>query len=172
MDLYFLRHGLAGHASQWEGDDWERPLTDEGRARLRREGETIARLEIAPEVLLSSPLRRALETAQTVAPYLADAPPIGVDKRLAPGFGLKQLAQILEAYAGSGSLMLVGHEPDFSTTIGRLIGGGKVVCKKGGLAWVEVPDPRAPKGSLVALIPPAMLAGLPASGPSPNAENE
>jgi phosphohistidine phosphatase len=167
MDLYFLRHGLAGHASQWKGDDWDRPLTEEGRARLRQEGETMARLELVPEVVLSSPLLRALETAQTVAPYLTKAPRVSVEKRLAPGFGPKQLAQILEAYAGSQSLMLVGHEPDFSETIGDLIGGGQVVCKKGGLAWVEVPDPRVLKGALIALIPPAMLAGLLSSADGP-----
>ena len=143
MDLYFLRHGLAGHGSQWEGDDWERPLTDEGRERLRQEGETLARLGLAPEFLVSSPLLRALETAQIVAPYLANAPKVNVDKRLEPGFSAKQLEQILEAYAGAKSLMLVGHEPDFSETIGQLIGGGRVVCKKGGLAWVELPEPHA-----------------------------
>jgi|BarGraNGADG00212_2_1021979.scaffolds.fasta_scaffold01575_7 phosphohistidine phosphatase len=167
MDLYFLRHGLAGHASQWKGDDWDRPLTEEGQARLRQEAATMARLELVPEVVLSSPLLRALETAQIVAPYLTNAPRVSVDKRLAPGFGPKQLAQILEAYAGSQSLMLVGHEPDFSQTIGHLIGGGQVVCKKGGLAWVEVPDLRALKGELIALIPPAMLAGRLSSANEP-----
>jgi phosphohistidine phosphatase len=168
MDLYFLRHGLAGHSSQWEGDDWERPLTEEGRARLRQEGETMARLELVPALVLSSPLLRALETAQIVAQYLTNAPRVSVDKRLAPGFGPEQLAQILEAYAGSPSLMLVGHEPDFSATIGHLIGEGRVVCKKGGLAWVELPDLRTLRGQLIALIPPTMLAGRlgPADGPA------
>jgi phosphohistidine phosphatase len=167
MDLYFLRHGLAGHASQWKGDDWHRPLTEEGQARLRQEAATMVRLGLVPEVVLSSPLLRALETAQIVAPYLTNTPRVSVDKRLAPGFGPKQLAQILEAYAGSQSLMLVGHEPDFSQTIGHLIGGGQVVCKKGGLAWVEVPDLRALKGELIALIPPAMLAGRLSSADEP-----
>src|SRR5450756_1558470 len=82
MDLYFLRHGLAGHASQWKGDDWDRPLTEEGQARLRQEAATMARLELVPEVVLSSPLLRALETAQIVAPYLTNAPRVSVEKRL------------------------------------------------------------------------------------------
>src|SRR5512133_1816503 len=159
MDLYFLRHGLAGHASQWEGDDWERPLTEEGRARMRQEGETLAKLGILPELVLTSPLLRAPETAEIVAPFLTNAPGVSVDKRLAPGFGAKQLEQVLEAYAGRQSLMLVGHEPDFSEMVGNLIGGGRVVCKKGGLAWVDLPDLHTLKGELIALIPPAMLAG-------------
>ncbi len=54
--------------------------------------------------------------------------------------------------------MLVGHEPDFSETIAELIGGGRVVCKKGGLARVDVADSSLDDGELVWLLPPKDLA--------------
>jgi phosphohistidine phosphatase len=54
--------------------------------------------------------------------------------------------------------MVVGHEPDFSDTISALIGGGRIVCKKGGLALVEIPDAQSRKGELVWLVPPKVLA--------------
>jgi phosphohistidine phosphatase len=53
--------------------------------------------------------------------------------------------------------MLVGHEPDFSMTIGHLIGGGRVVCKKGGVACVNVPDIQAMEGELEWLLPAGLL---------------
>ncbi len=163
MKVYFLRHGLAGHASQWQGDDWERPLTEEGQARMAQEAAGLARLGILPEVVVSSPLLRALQTAKIAATGLPGAPEVMIDRRLAPGFDARQLGKILADHAERGSLMLVGHEPDFSQTIGQAIGGGEVVCKKGGLAWIDVPDPPKAGGRLVALLTPGML-GASASG--------
>jgi phosphohistidine phosphatase SixA len=54
--------------------------------------------------------------------------------------------------------MVVGHEPDFSATIGALIGGGSIICRKGGLALVELPDAHSHKGELLWLVPPRILA--------------
>jgi phosphohistidine phosphatase SixA len=54
-------------------------------------------------------------------------------------------------------LMLVGHEPDFSETIGRVMGGGRLTMKKGALACIQVEDPASLKGTLVWLIPPRVL---------------
>jgi phosphohistidine phosphatase len=68
------------------------------------------------------------------------------------------LARVVRSHADAGALMLVGHEPDFSQTIGSLIGGGRVVCKKGGVACVNVPDIRAMEGDLEWLVPPGLLA--------------
>jgi phosphohistidine phosphatase len=158
MDLYFLRHGLAGKANEWQGDDWDRPLTEEGKARMARETVTMARLGLVPEVIVTSPLLRALETAGITAQGLPGRPEVVIDKQLVPGFGVKQLAKILARHVGRQSVMLVGHEPDFSRTIGALIGGGRVVCKKGGLIWLDLRDPTVMAGELVAVIPPRMLA--------------
>jgi len=157
MKLYFLRHGLAGQRSEWTGDDFERPLTDEGQARMAREAVTIAKLGLNLDLILTSPLVRAYQTAQSVAQHLSLLDKLITDERLAPGFSTEQLAPLLREHSNATALMLVGHEPDFSKVIGDLIGGGRVECKKGSLACVEVPDPVRLAGELLWLLPPKIL---------------
>jgi phosphohistidine phosphatase len=100
---------------------------------------------------------RAWQTAEIAARKLKMRDKLVKDERLLYGFGLDQLARILESYPKSRSLLLVGHEPDFSETIGRLIGGGRVVCKKGGLACVELRQAKTLKGELCWLVPPRLI---------------
>jgi phosphohistidine phosphatase SixA len=64
---------------------------------------------------------------------------------------------LLTDYAACSKLLLVGHEPDFSTVIGQLIGAGRIVCKKGGLARVDLKSPHELPGELVWLLPPRLL---------------
>ena len=158
MKLYFLRHGLAGQRGEWTGNDFDRPLTEGGKERMAREAATLAKLGLNLDLIITSPLIRAYQTAEIVAQRLNMAAKLIQDERLAPGFGAEQLAQILRAHSDVNTLMLVGHEPDFSETISHLIGGGRVVCKKGGLACVDMPDPALLTGDLVWLIPPSVLA--------------
>jgi phosphohistidine phosphatase len=159
MELYFLRHGVAGSRSEWEGDDDERPLTEDGKARMATEAATIALIGLTPGPILTSPLVRARQTADILAEALAQPDNVKEDERLSPGFGPKELKDILDDYKKYSALILVGHEPDFSRVIGRLVGKGRVVMKKGGLAYVDLPNPKNLKGSLMWLIPPKILAG-------------
>jgi phosphohistidine phosphatase len=158
MELYFLRHGLADR-SAWNGADDERPLTEEGALRMAREAESLARLDLAPEVILTSPLVRARQTAQIVAERLGLLSRLQVDERLAADFGAARLPVMLADHPGASSLLLVGHEPSFSETVGELT-GGKLVFKKGGLARVDLEpgEPGEPlSGTLVWLLPPKIL---------------
>lgn len=157
MELYFLRHGLAGQRGEWTGDDSQRPLTEEGQVRMAREAETIAALNLKFDWIVSSPLVRAHQTAEIVARRLSATDRLIIDDRLAPGCGPRQLAAILSDHADATSLMLVGHEPDFSEMIGHLT-GGRVECKKGSLACVRLTNPVALKGDLTLLLPPRVLA--------------
>ena len=156
MRLLFLRHGPAEPRETWTEADDRRPLTAEGRAAMARGAATFARLGVAPDAILSSPLTRARETARIVAEGLGIADRLRDDVRLAPGFGPTQLGAILDEYREARTLMIVGHEPDFSLTIGSLVGGAAVVCKKGGLARVDV-DPQSGAAQLVWLLPPKVL---------------
>jgi phosphohistidine phosphatase len=155
--LYFLRHGLAADRGEWMGDDFERPLTSKGQALMAREAAAIALLELKLDLILTSPLVRALQTATIVAETLGMQEQVMTDERLMPGFDMPCLVEMLNEHSDLSALMLVGHEPDFSETISALIGGGRVVCKKGSLARVDLPDDGSLAGELVWLIPPTVF---------------
>jgi phosphohistidine phosphatase len=157
MRLYFLRHGIAAAREEWAGDEVLRPLTNRGKDRVDHVAAFLVRLQVAIDLIVTSPLARAVHTAALAAPRFDLADRLVVDDRLAPGFGTAALAAVMRSHADVSALMLVGHEPDFSETIGRLIGGGRVVCKKGGVACVNVPDPVALEGNLEWLLPPGLV---------------
>ena len=158
MELYFLRHGEAGKKDEWEGEDAERPLNKEGVSRMKQEAEAIAGLDLGLELIITSPLVRARQTADIVARELGMQKSLVIDDRLAPGFGRDALLQLLKKHSGRRALMLVGHDPDFSQTIAACIGGGRLECKKGGLARVDIDDPATLHGTLIWLMPPRVLA--------------
>ncbi|HSC70211.1 MAG TPA: histidine phosphatase family protein, partial [Candidatus Methylomirabilis sp.] len=140
LKLYFLRHGEAGSRQEWRGDDAERPLTAVGKKRMKREGAAMWKLKLPLDLIISSPLARALQTAEIVAKAHGSAARLVTDGRLRPGFGPKHLAALLAEHRDARGVMLVGHEPDFSETISRVTGGGRLEMKKGALAYVEVED--------------------------------
>ena len=137
MILYFLRHGVAGNREEWQGDDGLRPLTQKGMKNMVRQAESLADLGFDLDIILTSPLTRAFQTADIVAHELKMGEKLVQDERLAPGFGIEELVQVLKDHADAESIMLVGHEPDFSQTVAALV-GGRVLLKKGGLARVDV----------------------------------
>jgi phosphohistidine phosphatase len=121
------------------------------------EARTMKSLELGVDRIITSPLLRALQTAEIVAVELRRKDRLVTDQRLGPDFGPERLPEILRENRETRDLMLVGHEPSMSATIGRLIGGGRVELKKGGLARVDVPDPAELSGSLDWLLPPRVL---------------
>jgi phosphohistidine phosphatase len=158
MKLYFLRHGLAGERDEWTGSDYDRPLTEEGKERMAHQAATMVKLGLEPDVIITSPLVRAYQTAEIVARILKRDERLIKDDRLGPGFGANELAGILQAQPDASSVMLVGHEPGMSETISRLIGGGRIVCKKASLACVEISHPGSLKGELVWLYNAKVMA--------------
>ena len=157
MRLYFLRHGLAGNQSDWKGDDFDRPLTEEGKERMARQAATLVKLELEVDSIITSPLVRAFQTAEIVAKKMDLLDRLVKDERLSPGFNPSRLALVVKSYPQANALILVGHEPDMSLTISHLIGGGRLVCKKGSFARVDIPSPTSLKGELVWLATPKIL---------------
>jgi phosphohistidine phosphatase len=125
--------------------------------RIGYEAEFIAKLDLALDQIVTSPLTRAYQTAEIVAEHLGLLDRMITDDRLSPGFGRADLAEIINDDPRAEAIMLVGHEPDFSLTIEGLIGGGSVVCKKGSLARVDLNDAGFLSGELVWLIPPKAM---------------
>lgn len=158
MKVYFLRHGIAWERGEWKGADAERPLTSDGIEKLRNTAETLVHLDLGLDAIITSPLVRARQTAEIVAEKLGLRAKLSEDKRLASGFNQDQLHVILREHSRANAVMLVGHEPDLSETISKLIGGGRIVMKKGGLALVELPNAQSRRGELLWLLPPKWLA--------------
>lgn len=157
MKLYMLRHGIAADRDEFGGSDAERPLTSEGRKCMEREAKGMEELGVRPDRIVTSPLKRAKETAKIVAERLHLEEKLVEDERLADSFDADGLVKILRDYDDAESIMLVGHEPDFSETIGELIGDASVTLKKGGLARIDLDSASSTRGELVWLIPPKAL---------------
>ena len=146
MRLYFLRHGAADWPD-WDKPDEERPLTKEGRKEMHAVGKFLGQLKVKSDVILTSPLLRATQTADIAAEHLKVR--VHEEKLLAPGFRVEELTRLLRKYPQQ-VLMLVGHEPDFSLTIGALT-GASVKLSKAGVALVDL---NLQKGKLLWLFPP------------------
>jgi len=159
LRIYFLRHGKALSRADWHEDDDLRPLTDTGEALVRAEGRAMKAMGLAPDVIVTSPLARARRTAEIVAAELGMSERLVEDRRLAYGFDARRLAEIVAREAAAASLMVVGHEPDFSATVAELTGGGRVDFKKGGLARVDVRGSQLDDGMLAWLLTPALMTG-------------
>jgi len=154
VELLFLRHGPAGSRTEWTRPDAERPLTDQGRAVVRRAAALLADADVRVDAVITSPYARARETAEIAADELGASDRLVDDERLTPGFDRDGLAGVIADHSGAGCLMLVGHEPDFSETIGALT-GGDVVVKKAGIARVDV-DEHTLRGRLLWLLAPVL----------------
>jgi len=138
--LYFLRHGKAG-ANQPLDDD-ARELTPKGADALRAAAPLWRRLNLRPDVVISSPLPRGLQTAELFCEAVGGKPL--TDDRLRPGASWADLARAMAAHPDARRVLFVGHEPDLSSAISRLTGAASVRMRKGGLACLEfygVPEP-------------------------------
>jgi phosphohistidine phosphatase len=148
MELYFLRHGEADWPD-WKKSDDERPLTKRGKREMRDVAKFLDRLKVRPNLIVTSPLPRAAQTAEIAADYLKAK--LRKDELLAPGFGASKLPTVLKRH-GARVLMLVGHEPDFTQVISELT-GASLKLSKAGVALVDL-DPESEEGKLLWLFPP------------------
>lgn len=148
MELYFLRHGEADWPD-WKKSDDERPLTDFGKKEMRDVAKFLARLKVRLNLIVTSPLPRASQTAKIAAEYIKAK--LREDELLAPGFGMSELRIVLKRHR-SKVLMLVGHEPDFTTVISGLT-GASLKLSKAGVALLDA-DPESEEGKLLWLFPP------------------
>jgi phosphohistidine phosphatase len=153
LELYLLRHADAGDPLAWKGDDAERPLSEEGRRQARRVGRWLADLGSRADVIVTSPKVRALETATIIAASLGLKPVI--DARLGEPLDHDTLRDLVAERGGDGRrLMLVGHDPDFSSMASSL-SGAPVSLSKGALARIDLDVGAGPgSGTLRWLIPP------------------
>jgi phosphohistidine phosphatase len=139
--LWLLRHAEAADGLR----DDQRPLTDNGVRQAGAAGRALLRLGANIDACLSSPKRRAIETARLACE------PLGVEVTPEPALRGEPF-DVHELIAGLGNVLLVGHDPSFSLTLHDLT-GAQARMKKGGLAGIA-------KGELVVLLRPVELAAI------------
>jgi phosphohistidine phosphatase len=142
MELYFLRHAIA-EDKRPGGKDAERALTPEGIQKMKAAVKGMKKLKISFDRVLSSPLTRAVQTAEIVAKGLDHKDKIQIVPFLEPGGDYRDFLGILKECEGDASLLFVGHQPDLSWFIARLLSGDTRVSihlKKGALCRVQTSE--------------------------------
>jgi phosphohistidine phosphatase len=161
MRLLIIRHAIAVPRGTPGIPDDERPLTPRGHRRFRKAARGLSRTVGRPDVLLTSPLIRALATAEIAARAWGRIKPT-VEPALAQGNPARVLAA-LAARPADATIAVVGHEPYLSGLLATLLGGAeadRLTFRKGGAALLELPGPPAEGGRLLWFLPPKLLRRL------------
>jgi phosphohistidine phosphatase len=139
MEIYILRHGVAEDGQPGQPDA-ERALTPDGRKKLRNVLRTAAAAGVAPSLILTSPYKRALQTAQLAAEILDYKGELLRTKALEPASSPKTVWDEIRVHKDEAQILLAGHEPLFSRLTAYLLGSPslQVDFKKGAIACVEI----------------------------------
>lgn len=146
MELFFIRHAIAEPLGKRnEFLDEKRALTPEGRSRMREALKGLVKLGVEFDLILSSPLTRAVETAEVVAASLGlSKVDIRQTEHLAPEASAEQLFAEIKGYTGVEAVALIGHQPDLGNLISRIISGAaaaaSIQLKKGSVCCVNVTE--------------------------------
>lgn len=143
MEVYLLRHAEAGEAPR----DEDRELTEHGREQARVVASGAAWLNLDIAAILSSPLPRAMQTAEPLAHALGLR--VISTAALATGHGPAEALNVLDGY--DDSALLVGHEPQLSGIV-QSVTGGRVHMRKAMLARIEGVELDPPRGELAWLL--------------------
>ena len=141
MIVYFLRHASAGQHVSDPGKDEKRPLDKDGIEQCGYIGRALAAMDTQVDIVISSPLKRATQTASLVANEIGHEGKLQLDDGLRPGAVFADFIKLLTKYQRYDAIMVVGHNPNLSEFLSRLISGGTgrgaVDLKKGAVARVE-----------------------------------
>ncbi len=160
--LYLMRHGLAAEQGPAYPNDDERPLTSDGIDRLRVQVAGLLDLDVRLDCILTSPLIRAVQTAEVLAAGLGCAAPLVMVDALRPGGRLEAVVAALARVGDASSVALVGHMPSIGELAARLIGAREPLAfKKGSVCRIEVAAlPPSGAGLLHWHVPPRALRAL------------
>ncbi len=157
--LYIVRHAIAAERGPEYPDDTQRPLTDDGISRFRKVVAGLGDLDVEVDLILTSPLLRARQTADLLSKGLSGHPSVVETGALSPDAAYKDLTSELRRHARRSSVALVGHEPSLGEIAARLVGcPGRFDFRKGGVCRIDVTRlPPTVPGHLQWFAPPRML---------------
>jgi len=161
MILYFLRHASAGQHLASPKKDEKRALDKEGIEQCGYVGRALAALEVQVDTIVSSPLKRATQTASLVGNELGYEGKLQIETGLRPEANFADFRKLLEKYFRQEAIMVVGHNPNLSQFLGLIISESgceaSTDLKKGAVAKVEM---RRTSGTLQWCLTPRVLRTL------------
>lgn len=162
FELYLIRHAIAEARGDAWPDDGKRPLSEDGMARMKKEARGLTRLGVGVDVILTSPLVRAKQTAEIVAAAFDSRPTIVNIDSLAPGASYAAFVADLEKHARKHSIALVGHEPGIGELAARLVGSRHPFeFKKGAVCRIDLDEiPPSGPGHLRWMLTPKILRSI------------
>ena len=159
--IIFMRHGIAVNRDEFEGEEHARPLTEKGIEKTRRVAKSMASV-LCPDLIVASDYRRARETAEICVEAFAKHRETPVSIIEAPalrpneGYGvwMNSLDRICLDYPTCKSILVVGHQPNLSLLLARMVGAApeSLPFKKAGIAIIEHQETSS--WQLAAFIPP------------------
>jgi len=145
MNLYLMRHANAGVPRDNPVLDDKRGIIKEGKQQCLMMGRMLAAAGVQIDVIVSSPLKRAKQTAQFVATEVGCEAPVLVSKALSPDGEWAAFQELISQYSDREGVLLVGHNPNMSQFLGRLLtgngpgsGASSVRMRKAGVARVDI----------------------------------
>lgn len=141
MNLYLMRHANAGVRRENPALDAKRALVKEGKDQCMLMARVLSALKVQVDVIVSSPLKRALQTAQFVGTELGYESKVEVSPALGLNADFAAFQNLLAKYADREGVLMVGHNPNLFQYLGRLItgnGGAAIRMRKGSIARVDL----------------------------------
>lgn len=161
MIVYFLRHANAGNHLANPKKDEKRALDKEGIEQCGYVGRALAALDVQVDTVISSPLKRATQTAALIGNEMGHEGKLQIDAGLRPQATFAEFRKLVDKYAQQEAIMVVGHNPNLSEFLGRVISDAgceaAVELRKGAVARVEL---RRTSGSLHWVLTPKVLRAL------------
>jgi len=161
MELYLLRHGIAEDAPAGQPDA-ERALTSEGKKKLRGVLKTALDADVAPSLILTSPYKRAVQTAQVAADVFKYKAELLRTDALLPSSKPENVWDEIRVHKDERQVLLAGHDPLFTDLAGYLLGfpNLRIDFKKGTLIRIDVDRFAAvPRGTLKWMLVPKLAGG-------------
>ena len=161
MIVYFLRHANAGEHLLSPKKDEKRGLDKEGIEQCGYVGRALAAMDVQVDAVISSPLKRSMQTASLVGNEMGFEGKLQVEPALRPQGTFADFRKLLDKYARLEAIMVVGHNPNLSEFLGRIISPtgceAALELRKGAVAKVEL---RRSSGSLSWCLTPKIVRTL------------
>lgn len=141
FELYIIRHGLAGKSLEDKTMDEERSLTKKGKEKVKEISKGLNELKISFDVVLTSPLLRAKETAEIINAYCGENKEVVITDLLKPDSSYNSLVKFLNQFKEHEKVAVVGHEPFLSGFASYCLSKNQDILinlKKGGILMLEI----------------------------------